>query len=63
MRSSWLEATESELELVEKLVECLAYCCVGRGNRETMVAGKLVATNSFREQWLGRLLLVTHVRI
>ena len=63
VRSSWLEATKSELEVVEELMECQAYCCAGKGNQETMIAGKLVATNSFREQWLGMLLFVNPFRL
>ena len=46
-----------------KLAEYMAYCCAVRGNRETTVAGKLVAVNFFHEQWVGRSLPLKHFRI
>lgn len=39
-----------ELGVADALAEYKAYCCATRGNRETTVAGKLVAANDFREQ-------------
>ena len=53
-RSCWLEATASELEVVDELAEYMAYCCAVRGNRESKVAGKLVVVNFFHEQWMGK---------
>lgn len=35
-----LEATLSELEVVDDFVEYMVYCCATRGNREMTVAGK-----------------------
>ena len=49
-RSCWLEATASELVVVDEPAEYMAYCCAVRGNRESTVAGKLVAVNFSHEQ-------------
>ena len=62
-RSCWLEATASELEVVDELVEHMAYCCAVRGNQEPTVAGKLVAVNFFHEQGMGKSLPLNHSRI
>lgn len=43
-KSCWLDATAPEL------AEYITYCCVTRGNRETLLAGKLVAVNVCRDQ-------------
>ena len=59
----WLAATASELEVVDDLVKYVAYCCAVRGNRESTVAGKLVAVNFFHQQWMGRSLPLNHSRI
>lgn len=48
----------SELEVVDEKAEYMAYCCAARGNRETTIIGKLVAFHFFREQWVGRSLLI-----
>ena len=58
-----MEATAFELDVVDELAEYMAYCCAIRGNRETTVAGKLVAVNFFREEWVGRTLLLNHFHI
>ena len=58
-RSCWLEAPTSELEVVDELVEYMAYCCAVQRNRESTVAGKLVAVN-FHEQWMGKSLPLEH---
>ena len=58
-RSCWLEATTSELEVVDKLAEYMAYCCAVRRNRVSTVAGKLIAAN-FRKQWMGKSLPLNH---
>ena len=42
--------TAFELEVVDELAEYMAYCCAVRGNRESTVAGKLVAVDFFHEQ-------------
>ena len=41
----WLEGEMNEWELVEELTEFMAYCCAERKNKESTVAGKLVAVN------------------
>ena len=62
-RSCWLEATASELEVVDELAEYMAYYCAVRGDRESTVAGKLMAVNFFHEQWMGKTLTLNHFRI
>ena len=62
-KSCWLDARMSEAELVEELVEFMAYCCAVRGNKETTVAGKMVAVNFSHEQWVGLSLPLNHFRI
>ena len=62
-RSCWLETTASELEVVDELAEYMAYCCAVRENRESPVAGKLVAINFFHEQWMEKTLPLNHFRI
>ena len=52
-RSRWLEATASEVEVVDELAEYMAYCGAARGTRETPIAGKLVAVNFSHKQWAG----------
>ena len=49
-----LEATAPELEVVDELAVYMAYCCAVQGNRESTVAGKMVAVNFFHEQWMGK---------
>ena len=44
-KSCWLDARVSERELVEELAKFMAYCGAVRGNKETTVAGKIVAMN------------------
>ena len=39
------------------------YCYAVRGNRESTLAGKLVAVNFFHEQWMGKSLPLNHFRI
>ena len=58
-----MKATASELEVVDELAEYMAYCCAVRGNRDSTVAGKLVAVNFFHEQWMGKSLSLNHFRI
>ena len=43
----WLEATVSELEVVDELEDYMAYCCAARGNQVMTMTGKLV-TAKFR---------------
>ena len=58
-----LEATLSELEVVDEFVEYMVYCCATRGNLEmTVVAGMLVAVNFLHEHWVGRALSYNHFR-
>ena len=38
----------------------MAYCCAVRGNRESTVAGKMVAVKFFHEQWMGKSLSLNH---
>ena len=45
-----LEVTSSELEFVGYLAEYMRYYCARRRNRETTIAGKLVAGNFFHGQ-------------
>jgi len=49
-KSCWLEATASELEVVDELAEYMAYRFAARGIRETTIVGKLVAVNFFHGQ-------------
>ena len=53
----------NEWELVEELAEFMAYSCAERKNKEAVVAGKLVAVNVYREQWVGLSLPMQHVRM
>ena len=62
-KSCWLDATTPEVEVVDELAEYVAYFCAARGNRETMIAVKLVAVNLVLEQWMKRLLPLDHSRI
>ena len=62
-RNRWLEATASELDVVDELAEYMTYCCAVRGNWESTVAGKLVAVKFFHEQRMGRSLPLNHLRI
>ena len=55
--------TASDLEVVDELAEYVAYCCAVRGNRESTVAGKLVAVKFFHEQWMGKMLPLNDFRI
>ena len=48
---------------MDEPAEHMAYCCAARGNRESTVAGKLVAVNFFHEQWMGKSLPLNHFRI
>lgn len=43
----WLEATVSDVEVAEELVEYIVNCCAVQGSWETTVAGKLVTVNFF----------------
>ena len=54
-RSCWLEAMASELDM--------AYCYAEWGNRESTVAGKLVAFDFVHEQWIRKSLPRNHFRI
>ena len=58
MKSCLLEANESELDVVDELAECAA-----QGNRETTIAGQLIAVNVLYEQWVRTLLPLDHFRI
>lgn len=44
-RNYWVKACMSDMEMVEERPKYMAYCCAVRGNRETAVAGKMVAVN------------------
>ena len=58
-----MEATAAELKVVDELAEYMTFCCAVRGNRESTVAGKLVAVKFFHEQWMGKSLPLNHFRI
>lgn len=58
-----LEATSSEVDVVEELVEYMAYCCATRGKREMTVIGNLVAVNFLHEQWVERPPPLSHLLI
>lgn len=49
-----LVATAPESGEVGELTEYTAYCCATRGRLETTVAGKVVASNFFHGQWVGK---------
>ena len=42
-----------ETELVAELAEFMGYCCAEKENKETTIAGKLVAINFYHEQSVG----------
>ena len=43
----------NEWEMAEELTDFMAYCCAERKNKESTVAGKLVAANLYHEQRVG----------
>lgn len=52
-KGSWLQKELGEMELVAELTEFMGYCCAEKGNKETTIAGKLVAINFYHEQFVG----------
>ena len=52
-----------EAEIVEELVQYIAFCCAVKRNKDATVAGKLVAVNVCHEQWVGLSLPINHVRV
>ena len=40
-------------QLVEELVEFMGHCCVGKGNKESTIVGKVVAIDFYHELLLG----------
>ena len=49
-----------EVELVRGLVEFMGGCCAGDGNKESTIAGKLMAINFHDEQLLGPSVSMSH---
>ena len=45
-------------KLVAGLVEFMGFCCSEKGNKETTIAGKLVAINFYHEQFVGLSMLL-----
>ena len=45
-------------KLVAGLVEFMGFCCAEKGNKETTIAGKLVAINFYHEQFVGLSMLL-----
>ena len=52
-KECWLRKDMRAMELVKELVEFMAYCCAGKGSKESTTVGKLVAINFYHEQFLG----------
>ena len=46
-KKCWLQKGMGEMELVAELAEFMGYCCAEKGNKETTIAGKLVAINFY----------------
>ena len=42
-----------EMELAAELAEFMGYFCAGKGNKDTTIAGKLVAISFYHEQFVG----------
>ena len=59
----WLDPETVEAEMVEELVQYMAFCFAVKRNKEATVAGKLVEVKFYREQWGGLSLPINHVRV
>ena len=44
---------DREMEFVAELAQFMGYCCAEKGNKETTIAGKLVAIICYYEQFVG----------
>ena len=52
-KGCWLQKGMGEAELAAELTEFMAYFCARKGNKESTIAGKLVAVQFYHEQVVG----------